>query len=204
MPDREFRGMSSHCVHALREGDRLNIFLDSADGFHLRDDATKPMIFVSVGAGVAPRSAFLWERMAMKEAGIALAEAALFNGRSSSVDYIYRDEIGRFAADGVLDHVHMASRVSTLADASTSRTGSGNEVPWCGGCSPQTVTSTSADPSRCATPCVPRSSKSPPNTRRCRLSASRSISASSKKPLTTAQISGADYWGPAWTHSPSY
>ena len=105
MPDRDFRGMSSHYVHTLREGDRLNVFLDSADGFHLQEDVTKPMIFVSAGTGLAPMRAFLWERLAMKQAGVPLAEAALFNGiRSSSLDYIYRDEIERFTAEGVLDH----------------------------------------------------------------------------------------------------
>jgi cytochrome P450 / NADPH-cytochrome P450 reductase len=109
-PEREFRGMSSHYMHTLREGDRLNIFLDSADGFHLQEDVTKPMMFVSAGTGFAPMRAFLWERLALKRAGISLAEAALFNGiRSSSLDYIYRDEIGRFAAEGVLNHVHVAT-----------------------------------------------------------------------------------------------
>jgi cytochrome P450/NADPH-cytochrome P450 reductase len=110
MPDRDFRGMSSHYVHTLREGDRLNVFLDSADGFHLQEDVTKPMIFVSAGTGFAPMRAFLWERLAMKQAGVSLAEAALFNGiRSGSLDYIYRDEVERFAAEGALDHVHVAT-----------------------------------------------------------------------------------------------
>jgi len=109
-PDREFRGMSSHYMHTLRDGDRLNIFLDSTDGFHLQEDLTNPMIFVSAGTGFAPMRAFLWERLALKRAGVSLAEAALFNGiRSSSLDYIYRDEIGRFAAEGVLNHVHVAT-----------------------------------------------------------------------------------------------
>jgi len=54
--------------------------------------------------------AFLWERLALQRAGVSLAEAALFNGiRSSNLDYIYRDEIGRFAAEGVLNHVHVAT-----------------------------------------------------------------------------------------------
>jgi cytochrome P450 / NADPH-cytochrome P450 reductase len=109
LPGRDFRGMSSHYVHALREGDRLNVFIDSSAGFHLEQDMTKPMIFVSVGTGFAPMRAFLWERLAMKRAGTPLAEAALFNGiRSSTLDYIYRDEIERFTADGVLDHLHVA------------------------------------------------------------------------------------------------
>jgi sulfite reductase alpha subunit-like flavoprotein len=110
MTGRDFRGMSSHYVHEIRAGDRVSLFLDSADGFCLQDDAAKPMIFVSAGTGFAPMRAFLWERLAMKHAGTAMAEAALFNGiRSSSVDYIYRDEVARFTAEGVLDHVHVAA-----------------------------------------------------------------------------------------------
>jgi cytochrome P450/NADPH-cytochrome P450 reductase len=104
-----FRGMGSHYLHTLRPGDRLNVFVDSADGFRLQQDVTKPMIFVSAGTGLAPMRAFLWERLAMQRSGVMLAEAALFNGiRSASRDYIYRDEIGRFAAEGVLNHVHVA------------------------------------------------------------------------------------------------
>jgi cytochrome P450/NADPH-cytochrome P450 reductase len=107
---RDFRGMSAHYMHTLREGDRLNVFHDTAAGFHLQEDAAKPMIFVSAGTGFAPMRAFLWERLAMKQAGVSLAEAALFNGiRSTSLDYIYRDEIELFAAEGVLDHVHVAT-----------------------------------------------------------------------------------------------
>ena len=110
MASREFRGMSSRYVHGLREGDRVNVFHDSADGFHVQDDLTKPMIFVCVGTGFAPMRAFLWERLAMRRAGIVMAEAALFNGiRSASYDFIYQDEVRKFLAEGVLDHVHIAA-----------------------------------------------------------------------------------------------
>jgi cytochrome P450/NADPH-cytochrome P450 reductase len=110
MPDRHFRGICASYVHCLREGDRLNVFLDSADGFHLQEDVDRPMIFVSAGTGFAPMRAFLWERLALKQAGVRIGEAALFNGiRSSSVDFIFRDELERFAADGVLDHVNVVA-----------------------------------------------------------------------------------------------
>jgi cytochrome P450 / NADPH-cytochrome P450 reductase len=110
MPGREFHGTSSHYVHSLREGDRINVFHDSADGFHLQQNVTKPMIFVSAGTGFAPMRAFLWERMALKEAGARLAEAALFNGiRSGGLDYIYRDEVEWLASEGVLDHVQVVA-----------------------------------------------------------------------------------------------
>jgi sulfite reductase alpha subunit-like flavoprotein len=88
----------------------MNVFLERADGFHLQEDVTKPMIFVSAGTGLAPMRAFLWERVALRRDGPALAEAALFNGiQSRSLDYIYREEIERFTADGVLDHLHLAT-----------------------------------------------------------------------------------------------
>jgi cytochrome P450/NADPH-cytochrome P450 reductase len=110
MQGRVFHGMSAHYLHTLRDGDRVNVFLEGADGFHLQDDVTQPMIFVSAGTGIAPMRAFLWERLALKREGVALAEAALFNGiRSRSLDYIYRDEIDMFAAEGVLDHVHVVT-----------------------------------------------------------------------------------------------
>jgi cytochrome P450/NADPH-cytochrome P450 reductase len=107
-PGREFRGAGSRYLHGLRPGGRLNVFLDSADGFRLQQDTTKPMIFVSAGTGLAPMRAFLWERLAMRRAGATLAEAALFTGIRSRHDYLYREEIGQFAAEAVLNHVHVA------------------------------------------------------------------------------------------------
>ena len=110
MPGRVFSEMAPRYLHALRPGDRLNVFHDSAGGFHLQEDLTKPMIFVSAGTGFAPMRAFLAERQAARQAGVPLAEAALFNGiRSTSLDYIYRDEIEQFSAGGVLDHLHVAA-----------------------------------------------------------------------------------------------
>ncbi|MHB8578153.1 MAG: flavodoxin domain-containing protein, partial [Dehalococcoidia bacterium] len=107
---RRFRGMSSHYVHTRREGDRINIFVDRAEGFHLQGDLAKPMVFVSAGTGYAPMRAFLWERLALKREGVTLGEAALFNGiRASRLDYIYRDEIEAFVGEGALDHLYVAT-----------------------------------------------------------------------------------------------
>ena len=109
-PDRAFRGRASHYLHRLRPGDRLAVFLDSADGFHLQDDVGKPMIFVSAGTGFAPMRAFLWERLAWRRAGATLGQAVLFNGlRSHRLDGLYQDEVARFVAEDVLDHVHVAA-----------------------------------------------------------------------------------------------
>jgi cytochrome P450/NADPH-cytochrome P450 reductase len=109
-PGRPFCGMCARYVHSLRVGDRVNVFLDRAEGFHLRQDVGKPMIFVSAGTGFAPMRAFLWERYAMRQEGTPMGPAALFNGiRHSDLDYIYRDEIEMFEAEGVVDHVQVAT-----------------------------------------------------------------------------------------------
>jgi len=110
MPGREFRGLSSRYLHSLREGDRVHVFLDRTEGFHLQEDVSKPMIFVSAGTGLAPMRAFLWERLALKRAGKPLPEALLFNGiRSTALDYVYRDEIEWFVSEGVLNDVQIAT-----------------------------------------------------------------------------------------------
>jgi sulfite reductase alpha subunit-like flavoprotein len=110
VPGREFRGMCARYVHTLREGDRVHVFLDSTDGFHLQEDVSKPMVFVSAGTGFAPMRAFLWERLALEHSGATLGEAALFNGiRSAAQDFIYAEELERFRAEGVLDHLHVAT-----------------------------------------------------------------------------------------------
>jgi sulfite reductase alpha subunit-like flavoprotein len=107
---RELRGMSSHYLHGLREGDEVSVFVDDAAGFRLQDESAKPMIFVSAGTGFAPMRAFLWQRQALRDRGAPLAEAALFNGvRERGLDDIYRDEIDRFAAEGLLNHVHLVA-----------------------------------------------------------------------------------------------
>src|SRR5262249_8158449 len=106
-PRRVFRGMSANYLHKLPDGSRINVFLESANGFHLQEDVSKPMIFVSAGTGFAPMRAFLWERLALKRKGVALSEAALFNGiRSHNMDLLYRDEVELFVKAGALDHLH--------------------------------------------------------------------------------------------------
>jgi cytochrome P450/NADPH-cytochrome P450 reductase len=110
MEGHRFRGVSSHYLHRVREGEPVQVFLDSAVGFHLQEDVTKPMIFVSAGTGFAPMRAFLWERLALQRAGTRLGEAAMFNGiRSASLDYLYREEVERLSAQGVLSHVEVAA-----------------------------------------------------------------------------------------------
>ena len=194
LPGRDFRGMSSHYMHTLREGDRLNIFLDSADGFHLQDDVTKPMIFVSVGTGFAPMRAFLWERLALKQRG-RLA------GRSGALQRHPLEQ----------PRLHLPRRDRAVRRRGSARSRSRRDVARAAGpprirpgpdpgagrtrvapARPLRATFTSAARSRCATPSAPPSSTSSRNMGRCRASRPRPTSANWRRPLTTAQTSGAD------------
>lgn len=104
-----FLGLSSSYLHSRLLGDTFNIFVETAEGFHLQSDVTKPMIFVSAGTGYAPMRAFLFERDEMKKQqnpAVVLGAAALFNGiRSKKQDYLYQEEVEAFLDRGVLDHL---------------------------------------------------------------------------------------------------
>ena len=66
--------------------------------FHLQDDVTKPMLFVSAGTGFAPMRAFLWERAALRSRRRRRSARQRCSTASNrqALDYIYRDEIEQF------------------------------------------------------------------------------------------------------------
>jgi cytochrome P450/NADPH-cytochrome P450 reductase len=101
-------GMSSRYVMAFGEATG-SMSSTTADGFHAgrRDEADDLRLRRN---WLRAYAAFLWDRLAMRRAGVAMAEAALFNGiRSANQDFIYKDEVEQFTAEGVLDHVHIAA-----------------------------------------------------------------------------------------------
>ena len=142
MPDRQFRGMSSHYVHTLREGDRMNVFLDRAEGFHLQEDVTAPMIFVSAGTGLradarlpvgaAGDQARRASRSARRRCSTASAPATL--------DYIYaRRDRGVRSARACSSTCTSPCRARCPAAATTSRTRSSSRARSCGSCSARRV-----------------------------------------------------------------
>ena len=77
--------------------------------FHLPADASRPIILVGPGTGVAPMRAFCQEREALRAAGVAVGPTVMFFGcRKRSEDYVYRDEIAGWAANGTLSALHVA------------------------------------------------------------------------------------------------
>ncbi len=67
------------------------------------EPATTALVMACAGTGVAPFHGFLAERAAQKAAGRTLAPAYLFFGcQDPTRDGLFRDELGRWEADGVV------------------------------------------------------------------------------------------------------
>ena len=81
----------------------MEAFLQEAPAFHLPGDASLPIIMIGAGTGLAPFRGFLQERAAQKSSGGTVGKALLFFGcRHAEHDYIYRDELNRFAEQGLV------------------------------------------------------------------------------------------------------
>lgn len=89
------------------------IFLKRGGDFRLPDDLAAPIIMIGPGTGVAPFRGFLQERRALAaEQGLprdAVGAAWLFFGcRREDEDYLYKDDLEAFVADGTLSKLLVA------------------------------------------------------------------------------------------------
>jgi cytochrome P450/NADPH-cytochrome P450 reductase len=103
------QGFASTYMRDVAPGDQVLGFLRSPNPpFAPAADAAVPMILIGPGTGFAPFRGFLQERAAQKAAGQAVAPSLLFYGcRHPDHDWFYRDEMERWAADGVAE-LHLA------------------------------------------------------------------------------------------------
>ncbi len=100
-----YRGVSSGYLAGLAAGAGAECFVrrPSVPFFPPANPAT-PMIMIGAGTGVAPYRGFLQARAAMKARGESVGQAMLFHGcRNPGQDYIYGDEFGALARDGVVE-----------------------------------------------------------------------------------------------------
>ena len=81
---------------------------DAKTGFRLPDDTTRPIVMIGPGTGLAPFRGFLAERRVLRSEGKTLGPALLFFGcRHPEADFIYREELEGFVADGLVE-MHVA------------------------------------------------------------------------------------------------
>jgi len=92
-------------------GDRLNghskpgVYLHHNNAFRLPADGNVPVIMVGPGTGIAPFRAFLEER---KATGAQGRNWLFFGNPYQASDFLYKDELEAFAADGTLSRMDLA------------------------------------------------------------------------------------------------
>jgi cytochrome P450/NADPH-cytochrome P450 reductase len=100
-----YKGICSNYLAGRRAGDTIHATVrETKAGFRLPDDSSVPVIMIGPGTGLAPFRGFLQERAARKAQGATLGPAILFFGcRHPDQDFLYRDELQAFAADGITE-----------------------------------------------------------------------------------------------------
>jgi cytochrome P450/NADPH-cytochrome P450 reductase len=100
-----FEGVCSTYLARHADGMTVDAFVKrSTSGFRLPDDPAVPIVMIGPGTGLAPFRGFLEERDALRRDGATLGRALLFFGcRHPDRDYLYRDELERFAVDGIVE-----------------------------------------------------------------------------------------------------
>jgi sulfite reductase (NADPH) flavoprotein alpha-component len=96
---------STFLADRVRPGSPVKVYIQKAHGFALPDNGATPIIMVGPGTGVAPFRSFLWHRKAAKAKGSAWL---FFGHQHEATDFLYRDELEAFLADGTLTRLSTA------------------------------------------------------------------------------------------------
>jgi cytochrome P450 / NADPH-cytochrome P450 reductase len=104
-----FEGVCSTYLAGHEASQTIDAFVkDSKAAFCLPDDPARPIVMIGPGTGLAPFRGFLQQREALRARGAVLGRALLFFGcRHPDQDYLYREELERYAADGIVE-LHVA------------------------------------------------------------------------------------------------
>jgi sulfite reductase (NADPH) flavoprotein alpha-component len=96
---------SSYLLEQAEPGDELLVFVDENSRFRLPDDASRPIIMVGAGTGVAPYRAFLQQREALDHPGRSWL---FFGDRNFRTDFLYQTEWLQYLRDGSLTRADVA------------------------------------------------------------------------------------------------
>lgn len=107
---KHYYGLGSSFLKRGSDGIKLRANLKSSKStFSMPNDPSIPLIMISAGTGFSPFRGFLQERKAQIDTGEKVGETVLFFGcRRKDQDYIYQDELEKYAEDGVLTRLHVA------------------------------------------------------------------------------------------------
>ncbi|MDR3733996.1 MAG: oxidoreductase [Acidobacteriaceae bacterium] len=96
---------SGHLGDRASDGTTIPIFLHSNNAFRLPADTAAPVIMIGPGTGIAPFRAFLEEREATAQTG---QNWLFFGEQRSPTDFLYKDDLLRMQAEGVLTQLSTA------------------------------------------------------------------------------------------------
>jgi cytochrome P450/NADPH-cytochrome P450 reductase len=101
-----YQGAASTYLAGARAGTKVAVTVRPSNvAFHPPESLSTPVVMVCAGSGLAPFRGFLQDRaLQAQEEGIRPAPALLFFGCDHpDVDYLYRDELAAWSAQGVVD-----------------------------------------------------------------------------------------------------
>ncbi|KAL8703233.1 MAG: hypothetical protein Q9201_003591 [Fulgogasparrea decipioides] len=112
-----FHGVASTYLANRTAGENIRCLVRTTKlNFRLPSNTKQPIIMLAAGTGIAPMRAFIQERAAVKRKGGAsdFGPALLFFGcRHPDKDFLYHDELARWAAEGVVEVISCFSRPDT-------------------------------------------------------------------------------------------
>ena len=94
-------GLSSGQLHGLRPGQSVRGFLRHNPGFHA-GSGSRPLVLVGAGTGVGPLIGFIRANRSQRPVHL------FFGLRSVDSDFLYREELAAWKADGKLRQLHLA------------------------------------------------------------------------------------------------
>ncbi|TDQ58975.1 sulfite reductase (NADPH) alpha subunit [Mesocricetibacter intestinalis] len=90
---------SGYLADRVREGDSINIFIESNENFRLPEQQDKPVIMIGSGTGIAPFRAFVQQRAAQQASG---ENWLIFGNPHFTQDFLYQLEWQQFVKEGYL------------------------------------------------------------------------------------------------------
>lgn len=106
MHGRKRKGVAStYLGQRVHQHQPVRVFVQPSHGFAPPADLSVPMIMVGPGTGIAPFRAFLQDRKADNASG---KNWLFFGDQHEATDFLYRDELEQYVADGVLHKLSTA------------------------------------------------------------------------------------------------
>lgn len=102
---RKREGVCSTFLSDRADNTSVPVFVHTAKHFRVPEELSAPVIMVGPGTGIAPFMAFLQER---KATGATGKNWLFFGDQKSSTDFLYREELEAWQAEGVLHRLDTA------------------------------------------------------------------------------------------------